>query len=77
MTHLKPQVRDLLTYLERHGSVTPLEALSELGIYRLAARVSDLKAAGYGVTSELVTFEGQRFAVYRLAREPKQLQAFG
>lgn len=42
-------------YLKNHEGITPLEALNELGIYRLSARVSDLRQAGVEVKREMVT----------------------
>ena len=33
----------LLNYLETHTAITPLDAWNELGIYRLGARVWDLR----------------------------------
>ena len=41
----------LLAYLKRHGRITPLDAWKHLGIYRLAARVSDLKKRGFVIES--------------------------
>jgi hypothetical protein len=42
----------ILYYLRRFGSITPVEAFSELGCYRLGARIYDLRADGYDITSE-------------------------
>lgn len=41
----------ILRHLQVYGSITPIEALSEYGIMRLASRVSDLKRAGYAIAS--------------------------
>jgi hypothetical protein len=45
------QADDLLSMLRDRGEVgvTPLDALAELRIYRLAARISDLRAAGHDI----------------------------
>lgn len=44
----KPSQRDLLLqYLKEHGSITGAEAFEKLGIYRLSARIADLRAEGY------------------------------
>lgn len=59
----------LLAYLQRHGRISPLEALRELGIYRLAARIIELRAAGHDIRTRLV--DGH--AVYELVRPPAQL----
>lgn len=37
----------LLQYLKEHGSITGAEAFEKLGIYRLSARIADLRAEGY------------------------------
>lgn len=45
----------LLEYMrKRHGmGVTQQEAIEDLGIYRLAARVSDLRHAGYTISKKM------------------------
>ena len=51
------QNQRVIAYLEQFGSITQLEALRDLGIMRLASRISDLKRLGYHIesTSEAVT----------------------
>lgn len=39
----------VLRHLRDHGTITALEAVGEYGILRLAARISDLKDAGYDI----------------------------
>ena len=39
----------LLKYLKVHRSIDPMAAWSSLGIYRLGARVWDLKRMGYNI----------------------------
>ncbi len=51
-------------------AITALEAESHLHCHRLAARISDLKAAGVAIDSELVNRDGARFSRYRLAPKP-------
>jgi len=41
------QTQEVLIYLERHGSITPLDALREIGCFRLAARIHDLESQGH------------------------------
>ena len=41
----------LLSYLKQHRTINPLEAWKELGIYRLGARVFDLKREGHDIHS--------------------------
>lgn len=49
------QQQRLLDYLQRYESITPLEALTTLGIGRLAARVHELRGKGYSIESQNVT----------------------
>lgn len=62
MTDKRKQCRELLAHLERHRTITPMEAYERLGIYRLAARVFDLRAAGHGIK----TLQRQPHAIYGL-----------
>jgi hypothetical protein len=51
--HSKPtQNKRILEYLKEFGSITQLEALRDLGVMRLASRVSDLRSQGYNIVSE-------------------------
>lgn len=53
----KPTQNDrILDYIDKFGSITQYEALKDLGVMRLASRISDLKRLGYPIisTSEAV-----------------------
>ena len=53
MQHSKPtQNQRILDYIDQFGSITQLEALRDLGVMRLASRVSDLKRQGYAIISK-------------------------
>jgi hypothetical protein len=52
----------------KQGPLTPMDALREFGCFRLAARVLDLRQAGYTIVSEKVEANGKRFAQYRLVQ---------
>lgn len=43
------QCERVLDYMQRFGSITSAEAMMDLGVYRLAARISDLKDSGYNI----------------------------
>jgi len=45
------QVDRLHDYLKEFGSVTQLQALRDLGIMRLSARIADLKKLGVEITT--------------------------
>ena len=50
--HRPNQNQLILDYIKRCGSITPLEAMRDLGIYRLASRISDMRRLGYPVVDE-------------------------
>lgn len=55
MTNSKPtQAQRVLEYIEEFGSITQHEAMIDLGIMRLASRISELKEDGYTITGEMV-----------------------
>ena len=43
---LTDQQKDILFYIFCYGSITPMEAFSELGITKLATRISEMKVLG-------------------------------
>lgn len=53
--HKPSQNERIIDYIERFGSITQLEALRDLGVMRLASRISDLKRLGYPITREVET----------------------
>lgn len=53
MVHSKPtQNERIIEYIRETGGITQLEALKELGVMRLASRISDLRRRGYEITSK-------------------------
>jgi hypothetical protein len=46
------QKQRLLTYLEQGNKINPLKAWKELGIYRLASRICDLRKEGNEIKDE-------------------------
>ena len=72
---MKPTQCDLiLDYMRRFGSINPLQALQDIGCFRLAARISDLKQQGYLIKSERVSYknrldEVKSYNEYRLMEE--------
>lgn len=57
----------VIRYIEANGSISDLEAYTKLGIRRLAARIYDLRDAGWSITTEDETHEGGTHARYRIA----------
>lgn len=67
------QTEKVMKYMEQYGSITSAEALSELGIMRLASRISDLKQMGVDVKSVLIKGKNRfgepiRYARYFIAK---------
>lgn len=62
----------ILMHMLKYGSITHLEAESEYGCTRLAARIADLRERGYSIRSEMVEGKNRykkttHYARYRLA----------
>lgn len=66
------QNKKVLKYMERHGSITTAEAAHYLSIYRLSARIFDLRHAGYNIAGEWVTTAGRRYVRYRLEDDDEE-----
>lgn len=49
----------ILKYISDFGSITQLEALADLGIMRLASRISDLKILGYDIASNYISVKNR------------------
>lgn len=47
------QAQRVLQYIEDFGSITQFDALKDLGVMRLASRISELKKDGYPITSKM------------------------
>ena len=68
------QQSKLLLYLKKHKrGISGAEAFSELGIYRLSARIKELREMGHDIVTdweERVNSDGQRvrYGVYRLRK---------
>lgn len=46
MPHVSPQCHMIIAYMNRHGSITQMEASEDLGITKLSTRISDMVKAG-------------------------------
>lgn len=49
----------ILDYIAEFGSITQFEALRDLGVQRLASRITELKDKGYSVTYKWVTVKNR------------------
>lgn len=60
------QDADILYHLHNVGGITPLDALKLYGIFRLGARINDLRNEGYNIKTIMVEQNNKRFAKYVL-----------
>ena len=49
--HKPTQNERILEYIKDFGSITQFDALRDLGVMRLASRISDLRSLGYPIIS--------------------------
>jgi len=56
----------VLAYLKTGRKLTPIGALVDFGIYRLAARVNQLRNEGHPITTAWVQRKNKRYASYTL-----------
>ena len=53
------QTEKVLRYIEEFGSITSLQAMTDLGVMRLASRITDLKQSGYDIQSRFIYGENR------------------
>lgn len=55
MTHSRPkQVERIVDYMSQFGSITQFEAIRDLGVMRLASRISELRKMGYPIEDSMI-----------------------
>lgn len=64
---MESQNSKLLEHLRDHKRIEPMTALRHLGIYRLAARIKDLRDSGHEIITDRVG--EKRIAQYTLVKE--------
>lgn len=57
-------------YMERHGSIDNVRAVVDLNVFRLSARIADLKKLGIPIETELKFKGKKRWAEYKISRSP-------
>lgn len=45
----------IIAYMDEHGTITPFEAFQELGITKLATRISELRRGGEKIEKKYIT----------------------
>ena len=63
---MKTQKQQIEAYLTKGKSLTPIDALSKFGCFRLAARIADLRNEGLNIATKIVTKKGKSYASYTL-----------
>ena len=68
------QCEKVLSYMRTFGSITQLEALSDIGCMRLASRITDLRSQGHAIGRRMKTSKNRygeevHFAEYYLIEE--------
>lgn len=62
------QVTDVIKFIRDNGSITTKQAMESLGVFRLASRISEMKAVGIPVEREMVTVYNRKGEACRVAR---------
>lgn len=62
------QTQRIMDYLRSYGSITQKEAMDDLGIMRLGARIYDLKREGVNIKTEFTTGKNRFGEVVSFAR---------
>ena len=62
------QVNRIIDYINEHGSITPLEAMRDLGCYRLAARIHEIKDMSYEIERDFVSVKNRYGEETQVAR---------
>jgi len=70
LEELRPQsqTKAIANHLLNGNSITPIDALNKFGCFRLSARISDLRNAGFDIETEMIYQDGKRFANYYLKK---------
>lgn len=66
--HKPTQNQRILDYIEETGGITQLEAIRELGVLRLASRISDLRREGFPIKSEWAEVKNRYGETCRIKR---------
>ena len=53
------QCEKILDYMQKHGGITQLDAFLDIGCWRLASRISDLKKRGYAIKREMIKVQNR------------------
>lgn len=74
------QCQRIVRYLKDFGTITQFEALKDLGIMRLASRISEMRSNGVGIDSEFITITnryGEKIKIKRYKLSDDELKRQG
>lgn len=54
------QQKDIIEYLKKHGSMTKLQGLRDLGIMNVGGRIGELREQGYPIETEMIPVKGRK-----------------
>lgn len=71
------QSKRIIAYLRVCGDITAIDALNAIGCFNLKARIHEMRNAGWGITTTMITTpSGKRVARYTLT-DPAQTEPTG
>lgn len=53
------QCEKIVEYMKKHGSITQLDAFLDIGCWRLASRICDLRKQGYNIKRDMITVKNR------------------
>jgi hypothetical protein len=67
------QTAAILARLRSGAVLTPLDALQQMGVFRLAARSDELRHAGFDIETKIVRAGRKHWAEYRMRPAQREL----
>lgn len=73
------QCDKIVEYMKKHGSITQLDAFLDIGCWRLASRICDLRKQGYNIKRDMITVKNRdkedvqvaRYSLHNVEKEKK------
>lgn len=66
---MSTQCDDILNWIRRHGSITPVQAYERFSCLALHSRCAELRERGFNVVCEIKTGNGKRWGSYSLGTD--------
>jgi len=66
------QCYNILIHLQQGKSITPIDALNLFGVFRLSARIKDLRDIGHEIETKTVKVNKKEFASYSILEHTAQ-----